>query len=319
MTEIYKDTLHHIKIDVVSTSDTLFNKTSFLNYQSQKLGATVIIFKLFSNEKNKLLASIDFASALDNKKWFTPVTGAFSHISSESKTSSSSLELFINQVIIHLKKQKNASEIIWKTPPLYFDEFINHKIHNIMFRTGWKTLSSELNFHFDVTTLENFRRGLNSTKRKELNKWNRSNSMFSLAGNEQDREACYRVIRENREAQNYPVTMSYEAISDLFHEMKEDVLFFSLAENKELVASAIVLRLNNSVLYVFYWGESPAHRARSPVVKICECLYQYAIENNFKILDIGISTNHSLPNEGLVNFKFDIGCRVSQKQIFHHD
>lgn len=314
MTEIYKDSLYRIELTDNSVNSTLFNSERFIAHQRRTFNNAVKIFNLYANENNKLLASLDFAKK--EQVWITPITGAFGHCLTESKTPSSLLELFINQIAEHLINHENASAIIWKTPPLYFDSLTNHKIHNILFRSNWKTITSDLNFHLMVTDLDDFRSRMNSTKRKELNKWNRCVSNFSQAETLIERNACYEIIRANRAAQGYPMTMSYEAVSALGREIPEDIFFFSLSEEDIIVASAIVLRLNETTLYVFYWGENPAFRSRSPVVKLCEHLYRFALENNYKTLDIGTSTADSIPNEGLVNFKVDIGCQVSQKNIF---
>lgn len=314
MSEIYKDSLYRIELTSNSVNSTLFNSDRFIAHQRRIFNTTVIIFNLYANENNKLLASLDFTKK--DQVWITPITGAFGHCLTESKISSSLLELFINQIADYLINCENTTEIVWKTPPLYFDSLTNHKIHNILFRSNWKTITSDLNFHLMVTDLDGFRSRMNSTKRKELNKWNRCISIFTQAETQIERKACYEIISANRAAQGYPMTMSYEAISALWREIPEDVLFFALSEEDTIVASAIVLRLNETTLYVFYWGENPAYRSRSPVVKLCEHLYRFALENNYQTLDIGTSTADSIPNEGLVNFKVDIGCQVSQKNIF---
>ena len=73
------------------------------------------------------------------------------------------------------------------------------------------------------------------------------------------------------------------------------------------------------MLYVFYWGEHPSVRHRSPVLLLAEALYEYARELGAKVLDIGTATVDSVPNQGLMDFKRQIGCQASLKVEFVRD
>ena len=45
-------------------------------------------------------------------------------------------------------------------------------------------------------------------------------------------------------------------------------------------------------------------------------IFEHYYKEGIKILDIGPSTEHGIPNYGLCNFKESIGCSVSSRFIF---
>lgn len=319
MIEIYRDQHYSVAIADEGYSTTLFNRDDFIHFQQQTFNCDLRIFCLVKLQNNKVIAALDFAARAQSRdRWFTPVTGAFSDIFSISNLSSAELELFIQQITQHLLSQEKATAMLWKTPPLYFNSTINSKLHNTLYRLQWQIDAWELNFHLAIADHATFRSRLSDTKRKELNKLNRSGTEFSLVENEAQMRDVYEVIRLNREAQGYPMTMSWEALFALKTQFADDVFFAQLLRDDTLLAGAILLKLNASTLYVFYWGEHPDSRNESPVVKLCEHLYLLAAETGVRYLDIGISTADSQPNEGLMNFKTSLGCETSQKLIFSY-
>lgn len=316
MTEIFKDDKYSVVISLDAQNTTLFNRADFLNHQRDVFNCDIVVFELHSSDAKNTLASVDFSCAANGSEWRSPVTGAFSSLSGLKSLSFAEIELFISAISRFLFNNKKATKISWRTPPLYYHSLLNHKVHNVLFRSGWQIASSDLNFHLPVTDYATFRSHLAGSKRKELNKITRSETRVNVASNSHEMLEIYDVIKANRQAQGYPMTMSAEALLALKEVIKDDLIFTALKRDNTTLAAAILMNIDETTRYVFYWGEHPEFRHESPVVKLCEHLYLDAAEHGYHHLDIGISTVDSVPNEGLVNFKMSIGCDITQKLTF---
>ena len=80
-----------------------------------------------------------------------------------------------------------------------------------------------------------------------------------------------------------------------------------------MVSSAICIKINPKILYVFYWGETEGFEKLSPVSYMSTRLVDYCMKNKIDILDLGTSSQKSIPNLGLINFKRAIGARSCNK------
>lgn len=310
---IFESDLLLISVGGEYDSVNLFNSKEFIFHQNSAQEKETVIFKLKSKSTNKFIAQLLFSRNLMSYTWYSPVTGAFGPVDLSSHIKVADVEMLIKHALQHLKKNYSAKFVSWRLPPLYKSNYGVSKVVNILYRSGWNITSSDLNYHFDLMSLECFKRNLNSSKRRELNKISRTNVSFEQSSDIGMHKIIYDLIENNRASQGYPMTMSWESIKNLFLAVKERVKFFYIHRDRVMLAAAICLSLNEDVFYVFYWGESPNFRNESPVVKLAEYLYEYCLLNNYKVLDIGTSTDNSIPNQGLVDFKEKIGCLESTK------
>ncbi|MGB7802170.1 GNAT family N-acetyltransferase [Buttiauxella sp.] len=315
MNKIYQDENYSLLLTDSGMNRCLFNQPDFINFQNQVFKSRTLVFTLYKRDNNQPIACLDFSHKGENTHWYTPVIGAFSHLEAVKSLSFIEMELLITQAAHYLAAQEHMETLSWRIPPLYFNSEITHKLYNTLFRLGWKQNACELNFHIPLCPAGSFREGLGKTKRNELNRLARTETSFNITSTPQDIAAIYQVISENHQARGYPMTMSLTALLELKNALPEALFFANLVRGETLLAGAIVLRLDRSSLYIFNWGESPAFRQESPITQLCEHLYQHAADHNYRYLDIGISTENSVPNQGLVNFKINIGCEISHKFV----
>ncbi|MNB82058.1 hypothetical protein D3C81_208690 [compost metagenome] len=318
MTEAYHDEHYRIVVNHSSTTRCLFNKPHFIRHQNDVQQSFTLVFCLVKQSDNTPLATLDFSHKEHSQQWFSPVTGAFSHMESVKSLTFSEAELFIEQICHYLIKEYGAEKFIWRLPPLYYDARNTNKWLNALLRLGWTISRHDLNFHLMTGDGKTFRSGLGKSKRNELNRLARNPVHFRIAESIDEISHIYHVISENHVAQGYPMTMSLSALLALHEVAKDDVIFCCLIRNEQLLAGAILLRLDEDSLYIFNWGENPANRCETPVTRLAEALYEYAQTQHYQFLDIGISTEDSVPNQGLVNFKSNIGCDITQKYTLEY-
>lgn len=313
MTESYHDDQYRIVVNPSASSRCLFNKTHFIQHQNSVQGSRTLVFSLVRQSDNTRLATLDFSQKENSEQWFSPVTGAFSHMDAVKSLTFAEAELFIAQICQYLCQHYDAVKFIWRLPPLYFDAQNTNKWFNALLRLGWTISQNDLNFHLTPGETKTFRSGLGKSKRNELNRLARNPALFYIADRIEEIREIYRVISENHAAQGFPMTMTLNALLELRDVVKDDIIFCGIKRDEHLLAGAILLRLDEQSLYIFNWGENPENRHETPVTRLAEVLYEFAQNHHYQFLDIGISTENSFPNQGLVNFKSNIGCDITQK------
>ncbi|HGY3366771.1 GNAT family N-acetyltransferase [Citrobacter freundii] len=301
-----------------SLSTTIFSKHTFLEYQKKAQNKHYIVFSLCDVKEKKILSQIVFSkkniSEGEDIEFFSPITGAFSdfYLINE-RVALKKIDYFLSYIESYLAKNYNFKKLTYKFPPELYNEDNNNYLLNAMFNRGWKVNSIDLNYHLNIINEDYFRRKLSSSKRRELNRITREETSFTRVIEHNEIRSAYEVIKANRESQGYPMTMSWDGLYSLYLAMPDDVYFFSLKKDNLILASSVCLKINDEHLYVFYWGENPEFRKLSPIVKLAEQLYLLCIDEGFKTLDIGISTENSSVNQGLIDFKTNIGCELTKK------
>jgi hypothetical protein len=107
--------------------------------------------------------------------------------------------------------------------------------------------------------------------------------------------------------------MSSEKFVRLLRDLPHVFQLFGAFIEDEVVAAALVVRLNQDVAYVLYWGDTPAGRARSAVAPLASFLAGHYGNLGVSILDLGISSVKGIIDDGLARFKENLGSEVSLK------
>jgi len=198
-------------------------------------------------------------------------------------------------------------------PPMFYDETGLSIFINILYRKGYSLKNIDLNFHFDLKNvstnkypemiLNNGRRNL----RISLN----SNLALKHCDTDEEEKKAYKVIAENRESNGYPLRMTFQQVIDTVKIIDHDS--FLVMKDDEEIAAALVYYVNEDAAQVIYWGDRPGFREFKPINYLAYKLIHYYSEKGMKYLDIGPSTENSIPKFGLCDFKQSIGCDISSK------
>jgi len=289
-----------------------FIRKDFLDYQSTIFGMQVICMGVFSEADQSLLAYCAFAGK--DGHWQTPITGAFGGVANKKNVPVDALEYMVERIPDLMSSQCSVQSLTFKLPPASFPDN-SPLIANILHRNNWSLTAFDLNYHLTIRPTEEYLAGLGNTKRKVIRRLHASGAEFQEAGYAM-LETMYRVIERNRSSQGYPMTMSLNAMSDLFRHFKCDIRLFAVTLGSCVVASAICIQIDPKYLYVFYWGELPEFRKESPVSLLAKGIVEFCFANGFEVMDVGTSSVNSVPNPGLCVFKESLGCRVTQKPIY---
>jgi hypothetical protein len=201
-------------------------------------------------------------------------------------------------------------------PPSFYNESHIAKLYNSFFVAGFRVVQCDLNYQYDLGRFdENYEAGLDRKAGQKLRASLRNGLVFERTGYV---ETAYNIVRANREARNYPLRMTYDDVVQTVKIIKAD---FFLVRNSQSqpIASAIVFEVASGILQVIHWGNLPGSDELKPMNFLAYHIFNYYSAAHKSFIDIGPSTENSIPNLGLCNFKQSIGCDASPKLTLELD
>lgn len=207
----------------------------------------------------------------------------------------------------------NRIEII--TPPDIYHMTFNAKVVNSLIRHGYKSNLPDITNWIDLEMFNGVFSQKNS--REYYRQAQRNNLVFSMGHNERDKAGIYNLICENRSKFGRPVYMTLDNILSTGEIWP--VEFFKVESEKNIVASAIFYRNHNDICYAVYWGDNDEGRPLRAMDFLLLNLFTFYREAGFRYMDLGISTENGIPNEGLLRFKESHEALSSLRYRFIHE
>ena len=173
-----------------------------------------------------------------------------------------------------------------------------------------------LNFHFDLINLtKEYAQNIWHNARKNLHIALAYNLTFAKCDSPEQKETAYQVIQLNRSVRGKPLRMSWQEVLATTKIIPAE--FFTVSDtDQNVLASAIVFEVATKVALVIYWGDIPDFQHLKTMNFLSYKIFEYYKERNFDFVDIGYSTEDSIPNYGLCEFKESIGCSIAPKYSF---
>lgn len=221
------------------------------------------------------------------------------------------LDLLLNWV-----KVANLSGIYITLPPVFYGEANLSKLVNCFYRKLFTIDKIDLNHYF---LLDKFRDTYINHIRKEARKNLRTSLLnhlnFSICTSLEEKVIAFDVISQNRKLLGYSLKMSFEQVMETTKIVNCD--FFLVRDiHDHPVAAAIVFHVSTEIVQVIYWGDLREYFNLRPMNYLSYKVFEYYAMLGEKIVDIGTSTDDSLPNYGLCVFKESIGCDIIAKFSF---
>lgn len=287
----------------------IFNRNDFikLHLKKDKINYPFHLKKKNINESLGIFNLTEFK----NKHFKSPIAGSFGAIEFSADLPIDIKINFIEKVldfIINVLKARIIEVVL--SPDIYNLEDNSFSL-NTFFRKKFIIDRIETNQFIDLTKYR-FERDVSYGNRKRVK--NSTNKGIEFSKLEKiDYLSAFKVIVDNRVRRGFPLTMKWESLEEMLRVFNDKLFFFGLRDNREIIASAICINVVPNLLYVFYWGEISGYEKLSPIALLSNKLVEYCIENKYKILDIGTSSERSKPNVGLLKFKKNIGCKSCNK------
>ena len=194
----------------------------------------------------------------------------------------------------------------------YPDYFKNSSALQAALQTsGFEIETKEVNQHIEITSAP-FEKLAKRNEVKKIRQSEEAGFVFKVV-DASFVKLIYELIVEARERRGYPVSMTFDALHQAIQTTPDNYVLFTLWNKEELIAASVSVVLTKEALYNFYHADAFAYRQKSPLAYLVKCIYEYCQQFRFKILDLGISSEHGNLNEGLFTFKQNLGAIVSDK------
>jgi hypothetical protein len=293
--------------NIVRDPFSIFDSVPFCELNAHKVEA--VKYLTFNDGKNRFGIIAGIKDGMLRAPFSAPYA-CFSEISKNNKIaaySDAALSLLQYARGLGLKRVRVTF------PPTVYDESHIAKLYNSFYNAGFKVSNCDLNFQYDLGEFdENYEMTIDPKARQKLRASLRSGLRFEKTT---DIETAYDVIRQNRAAKNYPLWMTYQNVLETIAVIKSD-FFIVYAEDQRAIASAMVYEVAPDKVQIIYWGNLPDSDELRPMNFMALHIFQYYKNQGKSFIDIGPSTESSVPNLGLCDFKQAIGCATSSKITF---
>jgi lipid II:glycine glycyltransferase (peptidoglycan interpeptide bridge formation enzyme) len=125
----------------------------------------------------------------------------------------------------------------------------------------------------------------------------------------EDFEEFYAILKKNLSIRHnvFPTHSLSELV--ILKELYPDKinLFGAYLEN-EMIAGVINFIVNERVVLAFYISHDESYQELRPINLLFYKIFDWAIQNEFKVFDFGIFTVNEKPNMGLARFKENFGA-----------
>lgn len=299
---------HDVYSGVIARPYHVFNSANFNFLNANK--CEKVFYWLFREGKYRLGIIVGLKSNTILSPFSAPF-GCFSYLNTKIKVDH--IEKAVDETVKKCREMKICS-ITLTLPPLFYDSSFVSKTINCLFRKNFFIKSVDLNYALDLNHFSdqyinnvwhNARKNLKTSLSKELE--------FIKCGDNHQKYLAYEVIKYNREKHGFPLRMTWEQILETISVIQAD---FFLVKNsmQQDIASAIVFHVKErEIAQVIYWGDKPEYSKDKTMNYMSFKVFEYYKHEGFKYVDIGPSTENSLPNYGLCEFKESIGCFISPK------
>ena len=286
----------------------IYNKEDF-NCLTAELRDVRIDCLGFKSKKYKL----GIIGGIIDGKFYSPFSapfGGFSYTKEDVslQTIDEAVDLFLDYCRTHC-----ISEIRIISPPVFYSMSFINKLNNVLYRKNFSIAKVDLNYTIHLNgSIEDYMHSLDDNGKRNLSIALASRSLkFDKCESCEDKKLAYKVISDNHKAKGYPMRMTFEAVIRTMNVVDAD--FFIVSCAGEPAAAAIVFHVSDSIVQVIYWGDLPQYTSYRTMNFLSYNLVEYYHGKGIEIVDLGPSSENSLPNYGLCNFKESIGCKVYTK------
>lgn len=245
---------------------------------------------------------------------FSSPFGGFSSI--KNNVSIENLESAIYLMTEHYIKEKKDKINITLSPIFYNEDFISKTI-NCLHRLNYRISKIDLNYTLSKDRFQNevdYLKIIKRNAKKNLNRAKSSNFVFNKCDGLEEIKEAYEVIALNRKHKGYPLKMSFNQVIETIKVVNAD--FFLLKLQNENIAASMVFHINKEIVQIIYWGDKPGFEDKRPMNLLSLEIFKYYFNNGIKYIDIGPSSENSIPNTGLCSFKESIGASSNLKFSF---
>lgn len=282
-----------------------FNAAAFNAINTYKCDQ--VFYLLFKDTKVRLGIVFGVRNNILNSPFSAPF-GGFEYTTEEVRLQQIDAAL---KALRDWAQSKNYNGIKIVPPPFFYNPNFLNKIDNCLYRAGFDKTNVELNYQFPTDKAgDDYESILWYNARKNLKRANQAGLAFEKLDNAYGK-AAYDIIAQNRKERGFPLRMTWEQVAETTAIIKAD--FFIVKKETSSIAAALVFHVAKSIVQVIYWGDLPEFSEYKTMNFLSLHIFKYYKDAGITMVDIGPSTESSIPNYGLCEFKESIGCDINIK------
>lgn len=226
---------------------------------------------------------------------------------------SSAIDGFI-QNLLNYCRAEHIIQIKLILPPNLYCQSFNAKVANSLIRHGFEMNTPEITNWVNLEQFDSVY--THNASRTYYNQSVKNNLEFHLTDIHSEKEAIYNLIVENRARMGRPIYMTFNDILETAKHFPTD--FFKVINPEgHFVAAAIFYRAHPTISFAVFWGDSQEGRPLRAMDFLIFQLWSYYKKAGYKYIDLGVSTESGVPNEGLLRFKETHECVSSLRLSFN--
>lgn len=214
----------------------------------------------------------------------------------------------------HKLRGEGVQRVSLKNPPEVYAPQQSTLLSKVLLSSRYTIAAEETSAVIPIRD-HSFDQILHRSKKSRLKKCH--DQQFSFVSRPLSRlSEAYDFIGACREEKGYALSMSKAELQRVADAFAEVFFLHMVMDEHQPVAASISIRVNKNVLYTFYYDHAEQYDALSPVVFLCEGLFQFCQQNQIALLDLGTANKDGKPNLPLLNFKLSLGAQPSSKLTF---
>ena len=288
-----------------SNNGTIFHLRSFLSYHIQR---SFLDHSLIFEKNGKIIAI--FPSALVEKDGKAslishPGTSVGSCVVPENIAFVDTLD--ITKKLADYAEFHKIHRIQMTLPPIVYSRRVSQYMDFAYQQIGFTYIKREItSILFLENTIDGCLNKFKSTHRTAVRKAEKSGIIIRQT---EDFEEFYTILKKNLSIRHnvFPTHSLSELV--ILKELYPDKinLFGAYLEN-EMIAGVINFIVNERVVLAFYISHDKSYQELRPINLLFYKIFDWAIQNEFKVFDFGIFTVNEKPNMGLARFKENFGA-----------
>ncbi len=313
----YKEQYRKMWDDFVRTSNngTIFHLQAFLDYHPKN---KFNFYHLLFFENDKLLAVLP-GGIVNGDVFWSPVGASYGSLVTNDLPFEKCLQL-VDSMIDYFAS-KNFKEIFLIPPPIIYNKKITQHIEYAML---YRKFDFELHYISHSIHLRrdsnNFLQHFDKTARKTIRKIIRENKITITESN--DYVSFNKILIENKARHNVLPTHSLEDMLRLAELVPENLKLKLIYFEGKPIAGTWLFLCNEKVVLCFYNMLFYEYEHLKPIYLIMYDTVQWAIENGYEWVDIGVSQDTKAddpmtPSLGLINFKERFDSRGILRSTYH--
>lgn len=302
-------TLHEISstdyLRLFPKSQVVYNTPAFTELNASKVKRVIRL--MFESDHGKPVLGLTVGETADGM-FKAPFSAPFACFDFNKHHGAST---FIDAFILLRSTYPNLQITL---PPAVYSAVNASMLYLAAITAGAVPVWTDWNYHIDLCSFEpgEFDRILDAQSRRKLMLAKREHFKFQNC----DILHAYEIVKRNHESRGYPMRMSAKLLDDTTSvngPISADSFSMTDKNGRDIAAAIIYKNVSEMTAQLIYWGNDQAADGAHPMNLLAASIAELLKAANYKIFDIGPSSEGGKPNLGLCRFKESIGCRCTVK------